>query len=97
MSLFDKARRYIDLGSLTLTVLEAVIAIAKAHVGKDSQAALDGLEKIVKVGELFKDSVDGNITSAEVKAEILKMRSDIAANDAAADAAVDEKFPPGDA
>jgi hypothetical protein len=96
MSFLSKAKRYFDLGAVAMSALELVFDVAKGHVGKDAQTALNGLEKIIKIGEVVRSGLEGNADPATLKAEIAKMRSDLQTGDAAVDDAIDEKFPPGE-
>jgi hypothetical protein len=96
MSLLDKAKKFFDMSSVALSALELVGDIAKGELGSRGTSAVELLELIAKIVEKVKAGFDGTVSAADIKAEIAKMRSDIAANDAAADAAVDEKFPKGE-
>lgn len=94
-SWLSKARAVFDMGSVVAAALDLVGDIARGKIGTKNKTARELLDMIALVVERVKAGFDGKITADEIKAEIAKMRDDLASNDAAADAAVDEKFPPG--
>lgn len=99
---FSKVKGFFDLGGAIASAVELVGDIAKLALGADGdendmlRAAEAGLESIVKIVDTVRAGVAGDKTPAEIMAELAKVRAGISGNDKAADAAVDDKFPPGE-
>lgn len=99
---FSKVKGFFDLGGAVASAVELVGDIAKLALDKKgdkagfADAAMAGIEAIMKVVETVRSGVSGTMTPAQIMAELAKMRADLAANDAAADAHIDDRFPPGE-
>jgi hypothetical protein len=96
MSFLSTAKRYLDMSSVALSALELVGDIARGKLGSKTDDAINLLDIISKIVERVKAGFDGKADPADIKAEIAKMRNDLQSGDDAVDAAVDEKFPPGE-
>jgi hypothetical protein len=93
MTLRERATRSLDLLSTALHGLDAVSELAKGGAGGTGERAISILKVIEAVVDTIKRGFDGEVTAAAVHDELLKIRTALLTNDAAADAELDKKFP----
>jgi hypothetical protein len=89
MSLWSNVKKGLELAQVCASAIEIIHQIIKTRPGKDS----DLVSMIGKIVTNVREAISGERTVASVQADLEKLKTDLAKNDAAADAAVDDKFP----
>jgi hypothetical protein len=93
----DRARQYLAMAATSLEAMEVIGQAAKSLVSRGDAATLDEiiavLAGIAAVSEVVSKGLAGQVTKDETDAAIGELRTGIEANNAAARAAVDQKFP----
>lgn len=91
MSIFDGATRSLDLLQAAMHGLRVIADIARSGLDRiDASTALRAIRSIV---ESIAAGWRGDLEPAAIRETIEQLRISLAANDAAADAAIDRKFP----
>jgi len=90
MSLVSKVSRSLDKLGLLAKGVEVIEEIVGRTVGKDE--ALRALQAIGAIVEAIRRGLDDRLDPAEVRKHLDKLRADLAANDATADAKLRTKF-----
>ena len=89
---YQKIRGGLDMVSVALAALDLIGQLASGKWGA-SKSRLERLELISKIVDRVKDGATGAAKPEDVRADIEKMRTELADNNATVDAEVDEKFP----
>lgn len=89
MSLWSTINNGLDVAKVCMSGLELIQEIIKKRPGTDTEM----LKLIGTIVGNLRDAVSGSKKPIDVMSDITKLRNDISANNAAADAAVDDKFP----
>jgi hypothetical protein len=90
ISFVHKVARSLDKLSLLAKGIEVIEEIVGRTVGKDE--ALRALQAISAIIGGIRQGLDDRLDPAEVKKHLDKLKADLAANDAAADAKLRAKF-----
>jgi len=93
MSIIDKATRSLDLLAVAVRSLDTIGELAKSKLLSGASDHAEALTTIVRIVETIRDGFSGKLDPARIEAEIDRVREAMASNDAAADAALDRKFP----
>lgn len=92
MSSWDEAKKILVVGSSGIHALETIAKLAKGSLGINENAVTI-LSIIASITDVIKDGIEGKVPIESVEAAIDQLHADLSANDAAAKAALDAKFP----
>jgi hypothetical protein len=98
MADISEAKRILQIASQALHALDTISAVIVPVTGLDSHTAQEivGILKGVEaVTDVLKLGLAGSITPEEVESQLSQLHAVLAANDAASDAALRDKFPGG--
>lgn len=88
MSALDVAKKGAAIGVVAIEALDHLVKLV--NVGGPASSVLEGVEAAL---EAFASGVASGATAEEISADLAKLAAGLASNDAAANAAVDKKFP----
>lgn len=87
-----EARDVLDKLGTTIDAIEAIEGVAKHVLGDSTKDAFEALHVIAVIVDALKSGWKDKLTVAEVQTEIKNLRQTLLDNNAAADAALREKF-----
>jgi len=91
-----RAQRFLTMAGLGLEALEVIRHATQGLISKGAQATLDEITAVVAgingLSETISRGLQGGVTTDEVRAATLELRTVVAANNAQVDTAIDRKF-----
>lgn len=89
------AVKTLEIAASAITALDTVGELATRALGRNSalEDVLKVLHVIGAIANAVRDGLTGKVTALDVENALLELRTSIQANDQAADAALDAKFP----
>jgi len=97
MSWIERAESQLKAHSTTLHALQAIGALVKRALVDPKSDTFVVIQIIERMTDALIAGFDGKMTSDEVEKHLLELSERLAANDQAADTALDKKFPSGGA
>ncbi len=94
MSFTDTAKRVLDVAHTGLVALEAIGGVLKSLVKQYPAEAQPIIQGMIALIEAIEKAGHGAVSGDDVQAALRELQDSIAANNAAADAAIAEKFGP---
>lgn len=94
MSFTDTAKHVLDLAHTGLVALEAIGGVLKGVVKQYPAEAQPIIQGLIALIDTIEQAGQGIVTADDVQKAIQELKDSVAANNAAADAAVDAKFGP---
>jgi hypothetical protein len=97
----DKAKKALDVAGHGLQALETIGDLARGGLSAQGfsddrlDKATDALHTIVSIVSAIRGGLEGTVSLEQIDAEIKKVASSLADNDAAAQGDLDAKFPTG--
>lgn len=93
MPSWDDAKKALDVAGAAIDALRTIGTLAKGEFGSTGTKALNALSVIAQIHDALEGVLAGHKSLADFEAEIKYLNDELAAHDAATQAAIDAKFP----